>query len=103
MKETILSQKEVGAALETLPGWELTASGGSGGAAKALHQSFIFKNFSQAFAFMTRVALVAEKLDHHPEWRNVYHKVEITLTTHDASGITALDIKMAKAIGLMLK
>ena len=57
-----------------------------------------FKDFSQAFAFMTRVALLAEKMDHHPEWFNVYNKIDVTLSTHDAGGVTAKDIEMAKAI-----
>ncbi len=57
-----------------------------------------FKDFSQTFAFMTRVALLAEKMDHHPEWFNVYNKIDITLSTHDAGGVTGKDIEMAKAI-----
>jgi 4a-hydroxytetrahydrobiopterin dehydratase len=57
-----------------------------------------FKDFSEAFAFMTRVAMVAEKMDHHPEWFNVYNKIDVTLSTHDAGGVTAKDIEMAKAI-----
>jgi 4a-hydroxytetrahydrobiopterin dehydratase len=57
-----------------------------------------FKDFSEAFAFMTRVALLAEKMDHHPEWFNVYNKIDVTLSTHDAGGVTAKDVEMAKAI-----
>ena len=64
----------------------------------AIYRSFRFANFSEAFAFMTRVALIAEKHDHHPEWSNVYDRVEITLTTHDAGGLSARDMKMARAI-----
>ncbi|WP_174299666.1 4a-hydroxytetrahydrobiopterin dehydratase [Caulobacter sp. S45] len=62
----------------------------------ALAKSFRFKDFNAAFGFMTRVALLAETLDHHPEWSNVYNRVEVVLTTHDADGVTALDLKMAR-------
>jgi 4a-hydroxytetrahydrobiopterin dehydratase len=64
----------------------------------AITRKFEFQNFSEAFAFMTRAALLAEKLDHHPEWFNVYKKVEVTLSTHDAGGVTENDIEMAKAM-----
>ena len=64
----------------------------------AITRSFKFRDFNQAFAFMTRVALLSEKLDHHPEWFNVYNKVDVTLSTHDAGGITEKDIAMAKAM-----
>lgn len=64
----------------------------------AISHDFKFKNFSEAFAFMTRVALAAEKLDHHPEWSNVYNKVTITLTTHSAGGLTDKDMKLAERI-----
>ena len=62
----------------------------------AIHRRFQFADFKQAFAFMTRVALKAEQMDHHPEWSNVYNKVDITLTTHDAGGVTALDVALAR-------
>lgn len=62
----------------------------------AIHKTFRFGNFREAWGFMSQVALVAEKLDHHPEWANVYGKVEVTLTTHAAQGVTALDIKLAQ-------
>jgi 4a-hydroxytetrahydrobiopterin dehydratase len=62
----------------------------------AITRTFRFKNFRRAFGFMTEVALVAEKMDHHPEWSNVYGRVEVTLTTHSAQGLTALDIKLAQ-------
>jgi 4a-hydroxytetrahydrobiopterin dehydratase len=62
----------------------------------AISKKFIFADFNEAFGFMARVALVAEKLDHHPEWFNVYKTVEITLSTHDAGGLTELDIKLAE-------
>jgi 4a-hydroxytetrahydrobiopterin dehydratase len=58
----------------------------------------VFKDFNEAFAFMARVALLAEKLDHHPEWFNVYNKLDVTLSTHDAGGVTAKDIEVAKAM-----
>ncbi|NJM83228.1 MAG: 4a-hydroxytetrahydrobiopterin dehydratase [Tabrizicola sp.] len=62
----------------------------------AIRKTFAFRNFIEAFAFMTRCAIWAEKLNHHPEWSNVYKTVEVTLTTHDAGGLSALDIKMAE-------
>ena len=64
----------------------------------AIGKTFIFKDFNEAFGFMSRVALVAEKMDHHPEWRNVYKSVVVVLSTHDAGGVTALDIALAKTM-----
>jgi 4a-hydroxytetrahydrobiopterin dehydratase len=64
----------------------------------AITRKFAFKDFNEAFGFMTRAALVAEKMDHHPEWFNVYKTVEVTLSTHDAGGVTDLDIKLAQAM-----
>ena len=64
----------------------------------AISRTFVFKDFNQAFGFMTRAALVAEKLDHHPEWSNVYKTVVVTLSTHDAGGLTALDVKLAETM-----
>jgi 4a-hydroxytetrahydrobiopterin dehydratase len=78
------------AALAQLPEW--TAAEGR----DAIIRTFAFKDFNAAFGFMARVALAAEKLDHHPEWFNVYNRVEVLLATHDADGVTALDIEMAK-------
>ena len=80
------------AALAELPGWALSREG------KAIERTFTFGDFVEAFGFMTRVALLAEKADHHPEWFNVYNRVEITLTTHDAGGLSTRDVDMAKAI-----
>jgi len=87
-----LSGKEREEALGRLNGWVYDE------AADAISHEFKFKDFSEAFAFMTRVALLAQSADHHPEWSNVYNKVTITLTTHDAGGLTARDIDLAKGI-----
>ena len=78
------------AALAELPGWS-AAEGRD-----ALTRSFRFATFSAAFGWMTRAALAAERLDHHPEWFNVYNRVEVTLATHDAGGVTELDVRLAK-------
>lgn len=78
--------------LAGLPGWSLHPD------RDAIHRSFAFANFNQAWGFMSRVALVAEKLDHHPEWTNVWNRVEVTLTTHDAGGLTMLDVRLARAM-----
>jgi 4a-hydroxytetrahydrobiopterin dehydratase len=64
----------------------------------AIARTFTFKNFNQAWGFMSRVALIAEKLDHHPEWFNVYGRVEVTLSTHDVGGLSELDLRMARAM-----
>jgi 4a-hydroxytetrahydrobiopterin dehydratase len=64
----------------------------------AIRKKFVFADFNAAFGFMTRAALVAEKMDHHPEWSNVYKTVEVTLSTHDAGGLTELDVKLAEAM-----
>lgn len=77
-------------ALDRRPGWTLASGGG------AIERSFTFRNFSEAFGFMSRAALAAEKLDHHPDWRNVYKTVEVSLSTHDAGGLTELDFKLAE-------
>ena len=80
------------AALKNLPEWHAVDE------RDAIGRTFRFKDFNQAFAFMTRAALLAEKMDHHPEWTNVYNRVSVTLTTHDAGGVTEKDIAMAKAM-----
>lgn len=67
----------------------------------AISKTFTFRDFNEAFGFMTRVALVAEKMDHHPEWFNVYKTVKVTLSTHDAGGVTELDVKLAQAMEKM--
>lgn len=76
-------------AIATLHGWKV-ASG-----KEAIEKTFVFADFKEAFAWMTRVALKAEQMDHHPEWFNVYKTVSVTLNTHDASGVTALDVELA--------
>ncbi len=81
------------AALKELTGWQAVAG------RDALHKSFKFKDFNEAWGFMSRVALMAEKMDHHPEWSNVYNRVEITLSTHDCDGLSERDVKLARAIG----
>jgi 4a-hydroxytetrahydrobiopterin dehydratase len=87
-----LTDQECQAALAQLPGWVLSPDG------LAIDRTFLFTDFSEAFAFMTRVAMLAEQQDHHPEWFNVYNRVEIKLTTHDAGGLSARDVAMARAI-----
>lgn len=89
---TLIPQPERAAAMAAIPEWQ-AADGRD-----AIFRSFSFQDFRAAFGFMTEVALAAEKLDHHPEWYNVYRRVDITLTTHDAGGLTPLDIKLAKII-----
>ncbi|HEY0901775.1 MAG TPA: 4a-hydroxytetrahydrobiopterin dehydratase [Micavibrio sp.] len=84
-----LSEAEVREKLGALQSWALAADG------LAIHKSFKFKDFNAAFGFMSRVALMAEKMNHHPEWFNVYNRVDVTLNTHDAKGLTALDFKLA--------
>ncbi|GGF00067.1 4a-hydroxytetrahydrobiopterin dehydratase [Stappia taiwanensis] len=79
-------------ALNDLPGWSLDPEG------DAIEKTFRFAGFIEAFGFMTRVALVAEKMNHHPDWSNVYRTVSVRLTTHDAGGLTELDIKLARAM-----
>ena len=80
------------AALTSVPEWREVDG------RDAIARKFVFQDFSQAFGFMTRAALMAEKMDHHPEWFNVYKTVEVTLSTHDAGGLTVKDIALAKAM-----
>ena len=91
-----LEAAERAALLPTLPEWTLDP------ARDGLARSFRFRDFVEAFGFMTRVALLAEKADHHPEWSNVWNRVDILLTTHDAGGLSMRDIDMAKAIDALL-
>lgn len=87
-----LSDSAREAALAALPGWEHDPK------RDAISKRFEFGDFSEAYAFMSRAALLAEKMDHHPEWFNVYNKVDVTLTTHDADGLSEKDVDMAKAM-----
>jgi 4a-hydroxytetrahydrobiopterin dehydratase len=91
-----LNETERAEALDGLPDWDYDE------ARDAIARTITFADFSEAFAFMTRVALAAEKADHHPEWSNVWNRVEILLTTHDAGGLSHRDIAMAEAIDAML-
>ncbi len=85
-----LTQSELEAEIGNLPGWSLDD--------EKLYKQFEFKNFIGAFAFMTKVAITAEKMNHHPEWFNVYNKVQIHLTTHEAGGISENDVNLARKI-----
>ena len=92
-----LSEEARKSALKGLSGWsEVTGR-------EAIQRTYSFKDFNEAFGFMARAALVAEKSDHHPEWRNVYKTVEVVLATHDAGGVTARDIELAKAMNAIAK
>ena len=91
MAERLSAEKRT-LALSKLPGWRDVAG------RDAISRRYVFADFSEAFGFMARAALVAEKMDHHPEWSNVYRTVEVTLTTHSAGGVTDLDIRLAGAM-----
>lgn len=80
------------AMMADLPDWQIRADG------KAITRLFVFTNFTAAFGFMSRAAIIAEKMNHHPEWFNVYSRVDVTLTTHDKGGITTLDFDLARAM-----
>ncbi|MET0370442.1 MAG: 4a-hydroxytetrahydrobiopterin dehydratase [Sphingobium sp.] len=90
-----LSDEERAQALDKVPLWELTAT------PEGIRRRFSFADFAEAFGFMARVALAAEKADHHPEWSNIYSRVDILLTTHDCGGLSQRDIALAKAIDAM--
>ena len=83
--------------IKSLSGWELN------GQSKAISKTYVFKNFVEAIGFMTRAAIWAEKLDHHPEWSNVYRTVNVTLTTHDTGGLTELDFKLARKLDSLVE
>jgi 4a-hydroxytetrahydrobiopterin dehydratase len=87
-----LSGADRATALLGLPGWEEQED------RDAIAKSFAFRDFTEAFAFMTRVALTAERMNHHPDWSNAYNKVEVALSTHDAGGVTERDVSLAHAI-----
>ena len=86
-RPTRLADGDIAARLKTLPGWNLEAG--------KLHKAFTFKDFAEAWSFMSAVALAAEAMGHHPEWSNVWNRVTVDLTTHDAGGITTLDFDLA--------
>ena len=88
----MLSDEERIAALEALPGWTYDE------AERAIRRDFSFADFGEAFAFMTRTAIAAEKADHHPDWSNSWNKVAVSLSTHSAGGVTAKDVALAKAM-----
>ena len=94
--EEVMAEKLTGnertEAIGSLNGWEEVEG------RDAIKKAFVFRNFSQAWAFMSRAALLAEKMDHHPEWSNVYNRVAVTLSTHDAGGLSILDVRMARAM-----
>jgi len=85
-----LSQIDIDEQLKNLPGWSIVN--------EKLHKEFQFESFNQAFGFMTRAAMEIEKMNHHPEWFNVYNRITIDLTTHDAGGITKNDVNLAKIL-----
>ncbi len=89
-----LSQEEIDEELKALQGWSVVN--------EKLHKEFQFDNFNQAFGFMTRSAMEIEKMNHHPEWFNVYNKITIELTTHDAGGITKNDVNLAKILNSLV-
>ena len=91
---TKLSQEQIKNELKNMPGWAVVAG--------KLHKEFQFDDFNQAFGFMTRAAMHIEKINHHPEWFNVYNKLIVDLTTHDAEGITENDIKLAKILNSLV-
>ena len=92
---TVLTPDDIQSLLQDLNGWALTDDG------LAIEKTFRFSTFYAAFGWMTRAAIKAEQLDHHPEWFNVYNRVEVRLTTHDANGLTDLDAKLAQAMDAM--
>ena len=98
MSAPALEREQVLSALAGLPGWRLVTEG-----PLALARSYVFQDFNAAFGFMTRVALVAEAMDHHPDWSNSYRKVEVRLTTHSAGGITRLDLDLARKMDEIAK
>lgn len=92
-----LSQTDISTNMELCRDWSLASDGLS------ILREFVFQSFAEAFGFMTEAALVAEKIDHHPEWSNNWRKVKVNLTTHSAKGLTALDFTLAKAMDQIAK
>jgi 4a-hydroxytetrahydrobiopterin dehydratase len=93
----MIQKIDPGTAIAELAGWAVSDN------REAIHKTFTFADFNQAFGFMTRVSLRAEQMDHHPEWFNVYNRVEVLLATHDANGVTALDVELAKFMNEIAK
>lgn len=93
----LLDAGELAEAVKALPGWQVDSAG------KSLSKSFVFEDFSACFGVMSRIALAAEKLDHHPDWSNVWNRLDIRLSTHDAGGLTGLDIQLARQIDHLAK
>ena len=89
-----LSDEDINEKLKDLPGWSISN--------EKLHKEFTFDTFNQAFGFMTRAAMEIEKMNHHPEWFNVYNRITVELTTHDAGGITQNDINLAKILNSLV-
>ena len=92
VKRTLLSDSDRALALEDLPGWSYDAH------ARAIRRRFLFADFAEAFGFMARIALIAEKMDHHPDWTNVWNRLDIALNTHSEGGVTMADVTLARAI-----
>ena len=92
---TKLSDEQIQTALQDLEGWAVVDG--------KLHKEFQFSDFNEAFGFMARASMHIEKMNHHPEWFNVYNNVDVTLSTHDSGGVTQLDINMAKQMNLLAK
>ena len=90
MRPVKLTEQEIDAALESLPGWTLAAG--------KLHREYRFSDFTYAFGFMATAATAIERMNHHPEWSNVYNRVTVDLTTHDAGGVTLLDLELARML-----
>jgi 4a-hydroxytetrahydrobiopterin dehydratase len=91
-----LSPAEIDAELKTLTGWTQMKN------RNAIYRQFVFKDFNEAFGWMSRIAFHAEEMDHHPEWFNVYRTVDVTLSTHDAGGVTSLDIALARTMNSLI-
>lgn len=91
MSDGVLNEKAIRDGLRQLRGWKQSEDG-------RLVKEYSFADFNEAFGFMARAALIAEKMDHHPEWFNVYNRVDVTLSTHDAGGLTELDVELAAAM-----
>ena len=89
-----LSESSIGEKLKNLPGWSIKKD--------KLHKEFQFNDFNQAFGFMTRAAMEIEKMNHHPEWFNVYNRITVELTTHDAGGITDNDVNLARILNSLI-